>query len=75
VLRSMEDLLSLAVFRPLIVCEVTPDLYPDIGSSLYELDAWLIEHRYRATDILDQRHRVDVLALSRQQDLLFVPTD
>jgi Methyltransferase FkbM domain len=75
VLRSMEGLFSSTVFRPLIVCEVTPDLYPDIGSSLYELDAWLIEHRYRATDILDQRHRVDVLALSRQQDLLFVPTD
>ena len=75
VLRSMENLFSSAVFRPLIVCEVTPDLYPDIGSSLHELAAWLIEHRYRATDILDGRHRVDVLALSRQQDLLFVPSD
>jgi FkbM family methyltransferase len=72
--RSMEGLFS-SSFRPLIVCEVTPNLYPEIRSSLEELDAWLIEHRYRATDILDQRHRVDVLALSRQQDLLFVPTD
>jgi Methyltransferase FkbM domain len=75
VLRSMEGLFSSTVFRPLIVCELMPDLYPEIGSSLDELDAWLVEHRYRATDLLDQRHRVDVLELSRQQDLLFVPID
>lgn len=72
VLLGMERYLTRTTDLPWIVCEVNPQAYPRLGSTLGELSAYLGRFGYRAFDLIARRRPVAIDRLSVNTNILLI---
>ena len=71
VLRGLRKFFQLA--KPFIVCEITPRGSALLGIKLEAIASFMKEMGYKATHLINPKFEIDLINLTYQEDILFVP--
>jgi len=72
ILKGLAGYFDHSPYRPPIICEIAPRAYPLLGRSVDELHDFMRQHSYKPYDLLDGRTPIDLRALRRVEDVLFL---
>ncbi|MGH9684345.1 MAG: FkbM family methyltransferase [Candidatus Acidiferrales bacterium] len=72
VLKGLQGYFAATGQRPPIVCEIAPRAYPLMGEALSDLSGYMRAQGYAAFDLIDASTPVDITAINRVDDVLFL---
>jgi len=72
ILKGLQCYFERASHRPPIICEIAPRAYSLLGRSIRELETFMLDYGYVARDPVDGVTPVDLKAIKRVEDVLFI---
>jgi FkbM family methyltransferase len=73
VLKGMDRFLRSAGNSPVIICELNPAIYPDLGYTSRDLLEFMADHGYTPRDLLDPEKKLTPEECDVRRDAVFVP--
>lgn len=72
ILLGLQGYLATTTHRPAIICEIAPRAYPLMRKKLSDLKQYMGTFKYSAYDLIDGATPLDVCAMKRVDDVLFL---